>query len=660
MAIGRITGPMLFSNLDRQGVDLAFDSNLIYLSVSNRYVGISNQNPRYPLDSPGNARIANIFILGNSISSNTGKINFGNVSNIVITGGAVNNVLTTDGFGNLSFVNISSISGILGNNIQLGANTIGSLVSNAVSLTTTTTVTDSIASLNQILGKLVPPSPPNFPNATALALTTATTSGLICNFTQTDNTQGNSYQLAAGSALSAVRSATYTTNTITNVGPGSSGNVTIWLNGNLAGSHVLTGVSGDNGTYSNLVISGVQDYHNVSSSVTAGFWTVFSVNGTGSSIPPGWNTVYISDSATGTSTNTLQWYYDSSAPGTPAFTATSIALTTNVVSYSSTIPHFTSSAQYTISANVSSLSGDMYPNSTTLATGGAGGAFQAPLSVTYATAGVTTPLTRNLYVSSGNVKFTTTSNIIASGFGSSSTGPTVSVNNSYATGTVTLSPGVTVLYKNGTGNQIEETSLTIGSVGTGSGNPYRIVNPGSTDTPAYTGSEAAFNSQTSTLQTYDATVVAAVLKFDQTNYSTGYAPVGPNLSGQGANQYFTFKFVRTAVSKFDILYSGNIAGLWVALPGSTIDSTSSLNGWVDMGTAYGGAGIPGVNNPGNGSNGCALGGTAVFNSVQASKSVTCTFGTVSSSSTATNEIYVRVKLTSGQTVTALQIQAATH
>ena len=172
---------------------------------------------------------------------------------------------------------------------------------------------------------------------------------------------------------------------------------------------------------------------------------------------------------------------------------------------------------------------------------------------------------------------------------------------------------------------------------------------------------SAFNSQTSTLQTYDATVVAAVLKHDQTDYSTGYWPVGPDLSsGRSGAQYFTFKFVRSAVSKFDIKYTGTIAGLWVGLPGSAFGTTSTLNGWLDMGTPYAGSGVPGAGTGGNGSNGCALSGVAVFNSAQTNKSVTCTFGTVSSSSTATSEIYVRVKLTSGQTVTALSIEAATH
>ena len=63
---------------------------------------------------------------------------------------------------------------------------------------------------------------------------------------------------------------------------------------------------------------------------------------------------------------------------------------------------------------------------------------------------------------------------------------------------------------------------------------------------------------------------------------------------------------------------------------------------------------------GNGSNGCALGGVAPLNSAQTNKAITATFGTVSSSSTATNEIYVCIKLTSGQSITAFSLLAASN
>jgi len=123
MAIGRISGPMLFSNLERQGVDLAFQSNLLYLDVTNLRVGVINSSPQYAFDSSGNVKLSNIIIQGNTISSNTGKIDLGTTSNITISGGAQNYVLYTDGNGNLSWGEISQLDSIFGN-ILLANNTI--------------------------------------------------------------------------------------------------------------------------------------------------------------------------------------------------------------------------------------------------------------------------------------------------------------------------------------------------------------------------------------------------------------------------------------------------------------------------------------------------------------------------------------------------------
>ena len=331
--------------------------------------------------------------------------------------------------------------------------------------------------------------------------------------------------------------------------------------------------------------------------------------------------------------------------------------------YSSTIPHYTNNNIFNIGFTVANISGNTYPTSNTLASGSSGGAFVAPVTVNYNGSNIGS----NVLNSFASASATTTASI-TTGFGGSATGPSMSVNNSYSTGTLTLTSALanTVLWKSGTATAIDESNVVINTtIGTGSGNAFRIANPGTGNTPPYTGSEAAFNSQSGPLQNYDATVVGSgssgVLKHDQTNYSTGYLPAGPNLStGRTGTQYFTFKFVRTAVSKFDIKYTGNIAGMWVALPGSVIDSSSSANGWINMAVAYGGAGYPGVNSPGNGSDGCSVGGVVTLNTSVTNSSKTCTFGTVSSSSTATNEIYVRLALTSGQSVTALTLETASN
>jgi len=553
----------------------------------------------------------------------------------------------------------NAANNVFGNTVVLGANTAGVLVSNAVTLTQATTVTNGLAQINQILGKLVPQSPGAFPNATSLVVNTLSTYRMT-SFTQTDRTTTASKQAAAGSTVTSVRRASsYTTNTFNDVGPGESGTLTLVKNNVATGAVTFTSSSA-NGTYSDLIVTDSKDYAQTGRISYADFWRSFDCQGSGT-VANGWNEIYLSHSA-GSNTSTVSWYYDDSAPGSPTFATPTIVPSSTTVIYSSTVPHYTSATTFLLGVNVSKLSGDMYPTSNNFFTGTAGGAFGAPSSNNYPAVGITS-MARNYLVSSGSIVVNTSSTIIA-GFGSSATGPSVTVDNSYSTASQAFTTALanTVLYKTGTSSLMEETAVTFGStVGTGSGLAARIINPGTTDTPTYSAGASLFNSQSSTLTANDATIVAATLKHDQTNYATGYLPAGPNLStGRTGNQYFTFRFVRTSVSKFNIKFTGTIAGLWVALPGSTIDTSSTLNGWLDMSVAYAGSGVPGAGSGGNGSNGCALGGVVTLNSAQTAHSKTCTFGTVSSSSTGTNEIYVRIKLTSGQTVTALSLETASN
>lgn len=589
------------------------------------------------------------------IVNGTANVNVGLVVPNITTPTSTNLVIAPGSGGVVSIA--ASVGGSTG--IQVGTPTQGSLTSNAVAMTSATTVTNGIAQLNEILGKLVPPTPPNFPASQNITIQSLSTYRMA-SFTQTDHTGTQGHTVTGGTSVSSVRRASsYNTNTVTNAGPGDHGKITVYLNGVDAGNVTLSSALTGAGTYSNLVISNNVDYHTVNASIPATFWSVFSANATGS-VSEGWNEVYIS-SDIASNTNTALWYYDASNPGTPTFSSTSISPPVSpTLTYSSTIPHYDSSNQFTISFSVNKLSGDMYPTSDTFVTGVAGGAFQTPASVTYSSAGITTPLARNLYVASGTQSVSTTAYVVT-GFGSSSGSPSVSVNNSYNSASQSFAPGSTVLYKTGTGSTMEETSILFGStVGSGSGSASRILNPGSSDTPTFSASATLFNSQSSSLQITDATIVGGVLKNDTTNYSTGYLPAGPNLSGQSASQYFTFKFIRTSVSKFDIKWTGTLDGLWVALPGSAISTSSTLNGWLDLSIAYAGAGVPGAGSGGNGSNGASLGGTAPIGSAQTNKRITATFGTVSSSGTSTNEIYVRIKLTTGHSITALSLETASN
>jgi hypothetical protein len=108
MAIGKISGVMLKDNLERQGVNLSFDGNLAYLDVTNRRLGVGTASPQYGLDVPANVRLANLTILGNTITSNTGKIGLGSITGVVITGGSADYILKTDGAGNLSWIDANA------------------------------------------------------------------------------------------------------------------------------------------------------------------------------------------------------------------------------------------------------------------------------------------------------------------------------------------------------------------------------------------------------------------------------------------------------------------------------------------------------------------------------------------------------------------------
>lgn len=639
--------------------------------------------------------------------------------------------------------------------ISLGSPTTGSLTDNnpaITSWTTSTKVVDAVDRLNEILGKLVPSQPPNYPNSQSLIIS-STTSYRIAVVQGSQTTNGNTgVTVAAGTTIPVLRVSTFSTTAITGSGPGDNGTLTVTRNGSVAVTKIFTvgnttqtitatavgttlnsptitisGLSGtlavgmafrsgassafgglttnttyyisavsgtsvtlatnpelnspfsgtstasgslsfsavsDNGTTTNnnasIVITNNASYP----AATPGFWESFDAQISGTSVPAGWNTVYASHSAAG-ATNTATWYYDSSTPGTPVVTAVSITPVTTSLAYSSTIPHYNNGSVFTMTFTCTKLSGDCYPTSDTFVTGVAGGAFAAPASVTYAQAGISTPLSQNLYVSTGSATVGTTSAII-SGFGASSTGPTVQVANSYATGSTAFTTvlGTTILYKTGytgTTSVIDETNIIFNSSVGGSTTPaaFRVENPdagSAADTPVFTAGSTAFNSTSSSLLVTDATVVgtgasAESLKHDQTNYSTGYLPVGPNLSsGRSGAQYFTFRFVRSGVSKFSITYTTTtgIGGIWAAMPGTggTSGTTSSLNKWLSLA----------IDN--SLADGCALGGNLNI-SATGTLTYNISFGTLSSTNATNNEIWVRIKLTSGQSITALYLGAST-
>jgi hypothetical protein len=85
MAVGRISGPLLKDNLLRDGVNLAFETDLLFLDVVNGRVGIKTATPTNELSVNGTTRttnlevvtqatVANFTLSGSTIASSSGTI----------------------------------------------------------------------------------------------------------------------------------------------------------------------------------------------------------------------------------------------------------------------------------------------------------------------------------------------------------------------------------------------------------------------------------------------------------------------------------------------------------------------------------------------------------------------------------------------------------
>ena len=113
--LGRISGPLLSEDLRRNGVNLAFDNDKLYLNVVNKYVGFGTNTPTRTLTAPGTSRFARTNSalsdliattqadIGNLTFNDTDKIqNFTN-NNIVISPAAGDQVVTFNGLGSTGY-----------------------------------------------------------------------------------------------------------------------------------------------------------------------------------------------------------------------------------------------------------------------------------------------------------------------------------------------------------------------------------------------------------------------------------------------------------------------------------------------------------------------------------------------------------------------------
>lgn len=155
--VGRIGGQVLSDNLLRAGIDLAFETDLLYLNVTTNQIGIRKSNPVYDLDVNSNIRTTSLIVdnqlapgnlrinVPNTISTSVGGIDVyinGNgqifhdrltTSGLVVDGNLIssisngNIILDPNGSGTVELLADTNVTGDVGvsGNIQMNGNLTG-------------------------------------------------------------------------------------------------------------------------------------------------------------------------------------------------------------------------------------------------------------------------------------------------------------------------------------------------------------------------------------------------------------------------------------------------------------------------------------------------------------------------------------------------------
>jgi hypothetical protein len=509
----------------------------------------------------------------------------------------------------------------------------------------TTIYSDAFYDVNLKL-KLLTPARPSSLSAFSLSsingASTRSSINLLLSSGTTDNTTGGAP--SAGTQVYRIASASISSNTLSGFGSGNSGTLSAMKNGVVSGQRVCT-TGDDTGTYTSLIIVADTNYP----LTQTGFWQSLTAKVV-STVSAGTNKFQMKHSEDGNTNETFFVYDDVS--NTPAIS--SITLTENTPGtfvYSSGIAHYNQNATLNVNSVITNLASNCY-----LASGNidwlSTSSFGTGITANPGTNGLSAVLVN------GMGPLTLTGGIFTIG-GTVHTSGTIQIRGRNANADGSYSAASTVVHVMSNtptptfALPVQEVNTfisdTMGTTAVGIDLVAKRIYFTGGDTPADSVSTLTASNwvASASLSAHEAKAVGGVLKHSIVNYSSGYLPAGPNYSSHSATQYATFFLRRSAVSNFKISISGTYAGCWVRLEGLTgTPTTSGYNDWWDATKLYAGAGIP---NRGGNDNGCAN-GTVMSGS---SGLFQITFGTESSNNAINSIICVRVKLTSGQSITSL-------
>ena len=551
--------------------------------------------------------------------------------------------------------------------------------------------------------KATPSAPANL-SAKTLTLNTdaqGTNPHLCHNF---DDATGSASTLSAGDSMEENNARRYTsttpveTNTVTNFlvnnsnGTGSTVNqtVTASINASASGARTFTTSEGgaNNGTFTDLVITNHRDYDEVDAAYPQRLYLVATakVSNALTDFSAGLNAVRIESSAggntgyvhvlrdllTGTPTTTIGTvaegtqgsyryvsgvpYYNTGSP-TVTVTGTTVANFTGQAYQDTNSPH-----QVHNDTNQESTTGDVITGSafTYAQIDGASSMLNSGIPIKntgvgspYTLGAVTVPITSDSVKSVKTIRARSKNANGDGTYNSSSTKIQV-----YTASLATLdneAGGITVSDSLGAG--FDDDAVRIAGFGSLSGDTPSLFD--SSNANYYT--DSAWSGAVTVVGTNEAISRFGTIKHFTTDLSSGYLPAGPDLNtGRSGAQYYNFAFRRTTMSNFTVRLSGKVSGFFIAAPGTAIDSASGLNGWLDAGITYGGSGVPGsdTGNGGNGSNGCAFtsGDRIIDGTTYSNSTFTLTLGSENATNSTGNNVLVRIKLESGDSITALSIE----
>ena len=526
------------------------------------------------------------------------------------------------------------------------------------------------------------PTPPAGLSTKTLTITSVGDSPKLAAAAQ-DNTLGSAP--AAGTSVNRITTASpIESGLLSNVYSSNTGTLTCKVNSADDGAATFT-TANNVGTYTSLLITADLDAHAVSPTVyPSNFYQVFTakVSKTNASVPLGVNSFQLQHSVTG-NTNQLIFVKDdlTAVPTIDTSAATMSHVSATSIKYISSVPYYENNGNVKISGlKVYNWIGQTYKDT------------QAPLVLQAATAAEST--VGNIIISQTRAygELNGAVNYLTSGIPQANTGNTqvnsysmgdlyttingttaavaklkTSIENVNGTSAVVELPNYINVYSTtytGFDEQVIPVSDSLGVGYTDDGKRIQIE-LAEGDTPLYVPTlnyytNYAFAGNIANIGSTDEAVVRwGAVQFNQTNYAA-YLPPGPDFSQRTQSaQYIRVAFRRNQVQNFTITYTGKISGMWIAAPGTQIDDTSGLNGWLDCANVYAGSGIPGsiTAQGGNGQDYCAFdtSNRVILGQQVTNKSCKVTLGSETSTNATGNQILINIRLVAGDSLTSLSI-----